>query len=98
MTDKITSGNNNLKSVLGVGFGIAVTIGGVIGSGILYNPGIVVGLLKNHWLILGCWLLGGTYLLMAIGAYSELGSMIPKAGGPYNYAERAFGKYIGFLT
>lgn len=98
MTEKTTSEKNNLKSILGVGFGIAVTIGGVIGSGILYNPGIIVGLLQNHWLILLCWLLGGLYLLMAIGAYSELGTMIPKAGGPYNYAERAFGKYLGFLT
>ncbi|HKX85738.1 MAG TPA: amino acid permease [Flavobacterium sp.] len=98
MTEKTTSEKNNLKSILGVGFGIAVTIGGVIGSGILYNPGIIVGLLQNHWLILLCWLLGGLYLLMAIGAYSELGTMIPKAGGPYNYAERAFGKYFGFLT
>jgi basic amino acid/polyamine antiporter, APA family len=98
MAEKFTSEKNNLKSILGVGFGIAVTIGGVIGSGILYNPGIITGLLKNHWLILLCWLLGGGYLLMAIGAYSELGTMIPKAGGPYNYAERAFGRYMGFLT
>lgn len=89
---------NSLKNILGVGFGIAVTVGGVIGSGILYNPGIIAGLLQNHWLILFSWLLGGMYLLMAIGAYSELGAMIPKAGGPYNYAERAFGKYFGFLT
>lgn len=89
---------NSLKNILGVGFGVAVTIGGVIGSGILYNPGIIAGLLLNHWLILFAWLFGGVYLLMAIGAYSELGTMIPKAGGPYNYAERAFGKYFGFLT
>ena len=98
MIEKNSSEKNNLKSILGVGFGIAVTIGGVIGSGILYNPGIIVGLLQNHWLILLCWLLGGLYLMMAIGAYSELGTMIPKAGGPYNYAERAFGSYLGFLT
>ncbi len=89
---------NKLQKILGTSFGVAVTIGGVIGSGILYNPGEIAGLLQNHWLILGCWLMGGIYMIIATRADAELGAMIPKAGGPYNYAERAFGRYAGFIT
>ena len=94
----MTAQKNKLKNILGVAFGIAVTVGGVIGSGILYNTGTIAGLLNNQWLILLCWLVGGLYVLLATRADAELGTMIPRAGGPYNYAEKAFGRYAGFIT
>lgn len=47
---------------------------------------------------MGCWILGGLYILMGCGAYAELATSIPKAGGSYNYIKRAFGDYAGFLS
>lgn len=89
---------NHLKKILGVSFGIAILIGGTIGVGILRTPGAIAGLLDNHWLIISCWILGGIYVLLGCGAYSELATMFPKAGGSYNYVKHAFGNYFGFIT
>lgn len=89
---------NELKKVLGIGFGIAVMIGGTIGVGILRTPGTIAGLVENYWLIILCWVFGGTYVLLGAGAFAEMATMMPKAGGPYNYVKRAFGDYAGFLA
>lgn len=89
---------NHLKKALGVSFGIAILIGGTIGVGILRTPGAIAGMLDNPWLIMSCWVLGGIYILMGVGSYAELATMLPKAGGSYNYVKRAFGDYAGFLT
>ncbi|RZJ66008.1 MAG: APC family permease [Flavobacterium sp.] len=90
--------DNQLKKVLGLGFGIAILVGGTIGAGILRTPGEIAALLDQEWLILSCWLLGGLYILMGAGAYAELATSIPKAGGSYNYIKRAFGNYAGFVS
>ncbi|NUY79940.1 APC family permease [Flavobacterium sp. MAH-1] len=90
--------NNKLQKVLGLGFGIAIFVGGTIGVGILRTPGEIATYLDDGWLIVACWLIGGLYILMGCGAYSELATSIPKAGGSYNYIKRAFGDYAGFLS
>jgi len=90
--------SNHLKKALGVGFGIAILVGSTIGVGILRTPGAIAGQLNNYWLIIACWLLGGVYILLGCGTYAELATMLPKAGGSYNYIKRAFGNYAGFLT
>jgi APA family basic amino acid/polyamine antiporter len=92
------SQQNELKKVLGAGFGIAVMVGGTIGVGILRTPGTIAGMLDNYWLILACWAFGGVYVLLGAGSFAEMAVMLPKAGGPYNYVKRAFGDYAGFLS
>ena len=89
---------NQLKKALGFSFGIAILVGSTIGVGILRTPGVIAGMLDNYWLIISCWLLGGIYVLIGVGSYAELATMLPKAGGSYNYAKRAFGDYAGFVT
>lgn len=90
--------DNKLKKVLGLSFGIAIFVGGTIGAGILRTPGEIATLLNEEWMIIAVWLLGGAYILMGCGAYAELATSIPKAGGSYNYIKRAFGDYAGFLS
>lgn len=92
------SKNNKLQKALGLSFGIAILIGSTIGVGILRTPGAIAGLLDNYWLIISCWILGGIYVLIGVGSYAELATMLPKAGGSYNYVMRAFGSYAGFIT
>src|SRR5687767_14217957 len=81
-----------LLKILGVGFGLAVGIGGTIGVGILRNPSGVAAQLGSVWMIMLVWSLGGLYCLLGANYLSELATMIPKAGGFYVYAERAFGR------
>jgi len=94
---KIQSSGHLLK-ILGVGFGIAVGIGGTIGVGVLRNPGSIAAHLGSVWLIMLVWLLGGVYCLLGANYLTELATMIPKAGGFYVYAERAFGRFGGFVV
>jgi len=89
---------HHLKKALGYSFGIAILVGSTIGVGILRTPGAIAGMLDNYWLIIACWLLGGIYVLIGAGSYAELATMLPKAGGSYNYVKRAFGDYAGFVT
>ena len=87
-----------LLKILGVGFGLAVGIGATVGVGILRSPGLIAEQLGSFWLIMLAWTLGGVYCLLGANYLAELATMIPKAGGYYVYAQRAFGKYGGFVV
>jgi APA family basic amino acid/polyamine antiporter len=87
-----------LLRVLGVGFGLAVTIGNTIGAGILRAPGEVAAHLPDTWLFLAAWIAGGTYALLGAIQISELGAMLPRSGGQYVFARHAFGDYAGFVV
>src|SRR5438552_2988386 len=87
-----------LLRVLGVGFGLAVTIGGTIGMGILRTPGEVAAQLPTPELFIGVWILGGVYALLGAISIAELGAMIPRSGGQYVFARYALGEYAGFVV
>src|SRR5215212_2456835 len=91
-------GRGRLLRVLGVVFGLAVTVGITVGMGILRTPGEVAAQLPNRWLFLGAWLLGGVYALFGAVSVAELGTMIPRSGGFYVFARRALGEYPGFVV
>jgi APA family basic amino acid/polyamine antiporter len=87
-----------LLRIFGVGFGIAGAVGGTIGAGILRTPGLVAAQLGDANLIIGAWILGGVYALLGAISVAELGASLPRAGGWYVYARRAFGEYAGFTV
>ncbi|RYU94725.1 APC family permease [Emticicia agri] len=87
-----------LLKLLGVGFGIAVTIGGTIGTGILRKPGPIAANLGEPTLIMLVWVLVSIYAFLGVLCAIELGVSVPKAGAWYIYARRAFGDYVGFIT
>lgn len=90
--------DNQLLKLLGVGFGVAVTVGGTIGTGILRKPGPIAAQIGDPWLILFLWLAVGIYALLGVLCAVELAISMPQAGSWYVYARRAFGNYFGFLT
>lgn len=83
---------------MGVGFGLAVGIGGTIGSGILRTPGEVAAQLRSPWLVIAFWVLGGVYAFFCTASVTELATMLPQEGGWYVYSRKAFGEYAGFLV
>jgi basic amino acid/polyamine antiporter, APA family len=89
---------NPLLRVLSGAFAIAVTVGGTIGVGILRTPASIAAQLHNGGLILGAWLLGGVYILIASLSVAELATMLPRAGGFYVYTRRALGDGAGFVA
>jgi basic amino acid/polyamine antiporter, APA family len=90
--------SGRLLRLLGVGFGVAVTIGGMVGVGILRTPGAVAAQLPHVGLIALVWAAGGAYALFGTLCVIELGAALPSAGGWYVYARRAFGDAAGFTV
>ena len=87
-----------LLKLLGIGFGIAATMGGTIGTGILRKPGPIAANVGDPATILLLWLAVGIYALLGVLCVIELAVSMPQAGSWYVYARRAFGNYFGFLT
>jgi APA family basic amino acid/polyamine antiporter len=85
-----------LRRLLGLGFGLAVIVGSTIGIGILRTPGLVASHLPSSSALLILWVVGGVYTLLGAVCMAELGTMMPRAGGYYVYARRAFGDWVGF--
>ena len=98
MNDHQAGAQGHLLRIFGLGFGLAVVIGGVIGSGIMRNPGIVAAGFPDPKLVLLVWLAGGLVVMIDAMPTVELGAAIPLAGGPYSLAARAFGPLVGFVV
>ena len=94
---KASSASLGLLAVLGVVFGISVTVGNSIGSGILRTPGVVAEKLPTPFLFLGVWVLGALYAALGANSLAELAAMMPESGGYTVYLRRAMGPYAGFV-
>jgi APA family basic amino acid/polyamine antiporter len=88
----------SLIQVLGLTFGLAVTIGNTIGAGILRTPGDIASLLPTAVGFIGIWVVGGLYALLGANALAELGTMMPRSGAQYVFAHDIFGDYVGFVV
>ena len=86
----------SLLPVLGLLFGIAVSIGSTLGVGILRQPGAVASYLREPWLIMLLWFGGAVYAALGASNVSELATMLPREGGFYVYARAAMGEHTGF--
>jgi APA family basic amino acid/polyamine antiporter len=90
--------SGRLLNVLGLAFGLAGSVGGTIGAGILRTPGLVAAQLPSEPWILLIWLLGGLYALLGACCIAELAAALPRAGGWYVYADAAFGRRAGLVV
>jgi APA family basic amino acid/polyamine antiporter len=90
--------SGRLLNVLGLAFGLAGSVGGTIGAGILRTPGLVAAQLPSEPSILLIWLLGGLYALLGACCIAELAAALPRAGGWYVYADAAFGRRAGLVV
>ncbi|HEV2651904.1 MAG TPA: APC family permease [Rhizomicrobium sp.] len=98
MTIVEQAGRGHLLRILGVGFGVAVAIGGMIGSGILRTPNLMALDVPSIPIILGLWLLGAIDAALGVNVFAEMAAAIPSAGGAYDYARRTFGDVLGLIV
>jgi len=94
----VSETSRHLRRILGLGFGLAVSVGCTIGVGILRTPGLVAAQLPAPSTILFLWIAAGLYTLLCASCLTELGVMLPRAGGYYVYVRRAFGNTAGFAV
>jgi amino acid transporter len=75
---------------------IAISIGGMLGSGIFVLPGIAAAKTGSSiWL---AYLLAAICILPAALSKSELATAMPSSGGTYVYIERTFGPIFGTIA
>lgn len=66
-------------------------------SSIFISPASILGVTGSIGASLIVWLIGGLINMGLALCFAELGTMLPKAGGPYAYVLRTFGPLPGFL-
>ncbi len=96
--NKSSPSRGHLLKILGVSFGVAVGVGGMIGAGILRTPSVIAGEVPDMAFILALWLLGGVQAALGANVLAELATALPQAGGEYVYAHRAFGNTVGLVV
>src|ERR1700720_3877187 len=95
MTGKQSSGA--LERRLGPLDAAMIVIGSMIGSGIFITSAESARLIgAPGWLLLA-WFVAGLMTMTGGLCCSELGTMMPRAGGVYVFLREAYGPPIGFL-
>lgn len=89
---------NHLLHILGVAFSVAVALGSMIGSGVLRSPAAVASSVGSASVILLLWILGAVHAALGANVMVELGTSVPRDGGPYVFTHRALGDVPGLIV
>src|SRR5262245_9422115 len=90
-------GTSELVRGLGLWSATAVVIGNVIGSAVFLVGSEVARTAGSAMLSLAAWVVGGLLALCGALCLAELGAIMPRAGGMYEYLTRGLGPLYGFL-
>ena len=94
-----TTTRPELKREMGLWTATAMVVGNMIGSGVFLLPAALAGVaLVYGSSILLAWVVTGVGAMLLAGVFATMGGTYPRMGGPYAYARRAFGDFIGFWT
>ncbi len=74
-----------------------ISIGSTIGSGIFLTPALISRTLVSPGWVIVAWLIGGLMAIFGALSFSELGAMMPKAGGIYVFLKETYGGLVAFL-
>jgi basic amino acid/polyamine antiporter, APA family len=85
-----------LKRAMGLWMATALVVGSMVGSGIFTLPAVLAGE-AGPVSILSLLFTGVGAMLLAL-VFANLGRAYPRTGGPYYFARRAFGDFVGFQT
>jgi APA family basic amino acid/polyamine antiporter len=80
---------------LGLPATVALVVGGIVGTGIFTVPAAVA---SYGWLTVPAFVIVGLGSLAIALAFADLVRRTRRSGGPYAYAEDAFGPFAGFLA
>jgi len=95
-TDGATASQTQLKRGLGLWMATALVIGNMIGSGVFLLPASLAATAGPISIV--AWVLTGIGAMLLALVFARMGRAYPKTGGPYVYARKAFGDFVGFWT
>jgi basic amino acid/polyamine antiporter, APA family len=96
MTTAPSPAPRRLKRSMGLWMATALVVGNMVGSGIFTLPALLAGE-AGPASILSLVFTGLGAMLLAL-VFANLGRAHPRTGGPYYFARRAFGDFVGFQT
>jgi APA family basic amino acid/polyamine antiporter len=85
-----------LKRTMGLWMATALVVGNMVGSGVFLLPSSLAGTAGPVSML--AWVYTGAGAILLALVFANLGRAFPRTGGPYAYARRAFGDFIGFQT
>src|SRR5829696_5994984 len=91
-----TAGRPKLKRSMGLWMATALVVGNMIGSGVFLLPASLAGTAGPVSVL--AWIFTGAGAILLALVFAGLGRSMPRTGGPYAYARRAFGDFVGFQT
>jgi basic amino acid/polyamine antiporter, APA family len=89
-------GSRRLKRSMGLWMATALVVGNMVGSGIFTLPAVLGGEAGPASIVALVFTGVGAMLLALV--FANLGRAHPHTGGPYYFARRAFGDFVGFQT
>ena len=73
-----------------------LVIGAIIGADIYVASSFGAGFLGPFSLVV--WVIAGLIAIVIALCFAQCAMMLPKVGGPYAYATRAWGPFAGFIV
>ena len=71
--------------------GIAIVVGITIGTGIFLKSAPMAQAVGSPLLVMVAWAVAGLVAVLGALCFAELGTLMPRAGGEYQYVRAAFG-------
>ncbi len=75
----------------------ALLVTNVIGVGVFMKARVMTCNVGSPWLVLLAYAVAGAFTIAGALTFAELGSLMPRAGGMYNFIGAAFGRVWAFL-
>jgi len=88
---------SELRRDLTLTHGIAIVVGITIGTGIFLKSAPMAQAVGSPFLVMAAWVVAGLVAVLGALCFAELGTLIPRAGGEYQYVRAAFGDLPGFV-
>ncbi len=88
---------SELRRDLTLTHGIAIVVGITIGTGVFLKSAPMAQAVGSPLLVMAAWAVAGLVAMLGALCFAELGTLIPRAGGEYQYLRATFGDLPGFL-
>src|SRR4051812_2910798 len=95
--NEIPATESHIRPQLSLWDAISIIVGIVVGTSIYRATAPVFDNAGGTWSTLALWLCGGMLAWCGAVCYAELATTYPRDGGDYEYLNRAFGTWCGFL-